>query len=774
MDERKIELLAPAGNIDSFKAAVNAGADAIYMGLGKHNARVMAKNFTLQDYIECLNYAHVRGVKVYLTLNTLVQDEEIQDAIEMLISLYEYGLDAVILQDIGLASLIHKVLPELHMHASTQMSAYSLEQVKFLEKLGFKRVVLARELTLDEIKYITSNTDVEIEAFIHGALCVSLSGQCLMSLAIGTRSANRGACAQPCRMKYSLHTANKQVEPSTYILSKKDIYGLDILKDIVDSGIVSLKIEGRNKIPEYVALVISMYRKYLDRYLKEGKTDIDLKDEKDIIQIFNRSGKSHGYLKGIQYKNSITTLTPKNTGIYLGEVLEQKGKLVKVKLEENIGLHDGIEIYSDNNVSSTIVTCIKDESQKLINSKVEKGSIVYLGDIKESVKAKDKIFKTSSYELNNNIQTRFLQKSIRKRELVLNVTIKKDAPVTLSTIINNEMYTYNTNIVPEDAINKEITLEDLYTVFSKTQDSGIKFEKVVGFVQKGLFLRVSQLNEIRRNFVSKIESKFYITNDVTDARKELKKQMELKDFKKGTKKALKNVLSIYIYNKEAKYDIDFERKYNEKVDRIDFQANDYIKNEEDIFHKYSRYNLGINISNFVLKNLDRYIVGNLERLLQKGLKTIILGSFRYIELVLELKKKYDFTLVADYSFNITNSYSAMFFKKLGFDIIVPSFDTSNEQINLMDRYVEIELIEDYITVMTSRYCILGSFVANRKKDEPCSAPCTKAKYYLLDSYKEKYDIVCNNVDCTMRIIKKHKLDKNNLNRGITSIRNNIV
>lgn len=774
MNDRKIELLAPAGNIDSFKAAVNAGADAVYMGLGKHNARVMAKNFTLQDYIECLDYAHVRGVKVYLTLNTLVEDEEIQDAMEMLISLYEHGLDAVILQDIGLASLIHKVLPDLHMHASTQMSAYSLEQVKFLEKLGFKRVVLARELTLDEIKYITSNTDVEIEAFIHGALCVSVSGQCLMSLAIGTRSANRGACAQPCRMKYSLHTSNKEVEPSTYILSKKDIYGLDILQDIVDSGIVSLKIEGRNKIPEYVALVISTYRKYLDRYLEKGKTDIDPKDEKDIIQIFNRSGKSHGYLKGVQYKNSITTLTPKNTGLYLGQVLEQKGKLVKVKLEEDIDLHDGIEIYSENNVSSTIVTCIKDEKQKLINSKVEKGSIVYLGDIKENVKTKDKIFKTSNYELNNAIQNRFLQKSIRKRELVLNVAIKKDTPVTLSAIVNNEMYTYNTNIIPEEAINKEISLDDLYSTFSKTQDAGIKFEKVVGFVQKGLFLRVSQLNEIRRNFVSKIESKFYITNDVSDVRKKLKKNMELRDFKKGTKKALKNVLSIYTYNKEAKYDVDFERKYNEKVDRIDIQANDYIKYEEDIFHKYSRYNLGISISNFVLNNLDRYIVGNLERLLQKGVRTIILGSFRYIELILELKKKYDFTLVADYTFNITNSYSAIFFKNLGFDVIVPSFDTSNEQINLMDRYVEIELIDDYITVMTSRYCILGSFVAGRKEGELCNAPCTKDKYYLLDSYKEKYHIVCNNVDCTMRVVKKHKLNKNNLNRGIISIRNNIV
>ena len=207
-----IELLAPAGNEDSFKAAVNAGANAVYMGLGKHNARVMAKNFTLESYIDCINYAHIRGVKVYLTLNTLVLDEEIKEALELLAKLYEVGLDAVLVQDIGLARLIHKVFPKLDLHASTQMSVYSLKQVEYLKTLGFKRVVLARELSLEEIKYITSNTDVEIEVFTHGALCVSVSGQCLMSLAIGTRSANRGACAQPCRMPYTLYKENEKIE----------------------------------------------------------------------------------------------------------------------------------------------------------------------------------------------------------------------------------------------------------------------------------------------------------------------------------------------------------------------------------------------------------------------------------------------------------------------------------------------------------------------------------------------------------------------------------
>lgn len=772
----KLELLAPAGNEESFIAAVNAGADAVYMGLGKHNARVMAKNFTLSTYINCIHYAHIRGVKVYLTLNTLVSDEEINEALDMLIKLYEVGLDAVILQDIGLADIIHKVMPNLHMHASTQMSAYSLEQVKFLESLGFKRVVLARELTLEEIKYITDNTDVEIEAFVHGALCVSVSGQCLLSLAIGTRSANRGACAQPCRMRYTLCKDNERLIPKTYILSKKDIFGLDILDNIINSNITSLKIEGRNKSPEYVSLVVSKYRKYIDEYVNKNTFNVDLNDEKDLLQMFNRNGKSHGYLDGVKYKDSITTLSPKNTGLYLGEVIEKKGKYVKVKLEEDIDLHDGIEIYSKKGVSSTIVTCINDSKMRLINKKCNKGDVVYIGDIKEDyINPKDKIYKTSRYKLNLELQNKYVQKNIRQRNLVLNVTIKKDSPITLSAIINDEMYIYNTNVIPEESINKELTLEDLNNVFSKTQDTGIRFEKAVGYLEKGLFLRVSELNEIRRNFVAKVEEKYKVKNDISKCNNLLKIALDEKNkYKKKNINQSKNILSVFSYDDKKEYDDIYSKKYGRKIERIDFQINDYIKNSTSIFHKYSKYNLGVIIPNLVLNNLDKYIKDNLERLLQQGVKTIILGTFKYISLIQELKKKYEFILVADYSFNISNTYSAIFMKNLGFDVITPAFDADINQINEMSKYVNIELVDDYIIAMTSRYCILGSFIQDRKVGELCSSPCTSGGYYLEDTYGEKYDIVCSNIDCVMKILKEHKLKKEGLNKNLSYIRNNMI
>ena len=753
MGEKVVELLAPAGNISSFKAAINAGADAIYMGFGKYNARAMAQNFTLDEYIKCLDYAHIRGVKVYLTLNTLVEDSDIKEILEMLLKLYEYGLDAVILQDIGLANIIHKVFPDLHMHASTQMSAYSLEQVKFLEEIGFKRVVLARELSLEEIKYIVNNTEVEIEAFIHGALCVSLSGQCLMSLSIGNRSANKGECAQPCRMKYELYDFKDNKLEDTYLLSKKDIYGLDILKDIIESNITSLKIEGRNKTPEYVAYVTSKYRKYIDLYNNNKNFKLDNDDQKNLLQIFNRSGKSHGYLKGVEYKNSITTMSPKNTGIFLGKVMEKKGKHIKLKLESSIDLHDGIEIYNDKETVSTIVTSIKDNNFKQINSSVEKGNIVYIGDIKQNVNVNDKIYKTSSSNLNDEIRNKYLKRCIRRRKIELNIKIKNNETIKLFTKLLGKEYVYDTLIVPQKSQNKPVNIDVIRQVFSKTQDNGIEFSSINAQIEDGLFVKISSLNEARRNFVSMLEEKCCIRRNIENiSNNTLSKKIE----NCKTIFNFKNILSVYNYNRNINYEKYYLEKYNKSLDRIDFQVKDYIKYQDEILSIYSKYNLGINLGNFTLKNTDKYIKENLEFLLKNGVNIVIIGSYRYIKLLTELKKKYDFYIVADYTLNINNIYSANFVNSLGIDIIVPDFDCSEKQFNNICKYFNVEVVDDYITVMTSRYCMLGSFIGRKNEKNICSAPCKSGNYYLLDKYKEKYNIITNNYDCTMSIVKRNQ------------------
>lgn len=279
-----IELLSPAGDFDCLKSAVQNGANAVYFGAGSFSARAFASNFHDDALEKAITYAKLRGVKTHLTLNTLIKNNEMQDAIEIAKKAYNYGIDAIIVQDLGLASFLIKNFPNLDVHASTQLSVHNLEGVLKLQELGFSRVVLSRELSLQEIEYICKNSNIEIEVFVHGALCISYSGQCLFSSMIGGRSGNRGMCAQPCRLPYELisydnFNKNPVSIDKGYILSPRDLCGLDYLSELVNVGVSCLKIEGRMKTPEYVATVTRIYRQYLDQ--------IQNKDNLKLERFFN-------------------------------------------------------------------------------------------------------------------------------------------------------------------------------------------------------------------------------------------------------------------------------------------------------------------------------------------------------------------------------------------------------------------------------------------------------------------------------------------------------
>ena len=295
--KREVELLAPAGSYDIAIAAINAGADAVYLGGENFGARANAENLKTEEIVDVLNYAHLNGRKVYLTINTLLKNKEIKnDLYDFLRPLYENGLDSVIVQDIGVLLFVKKYFPELKIHASTQMTIEGKETVKWLKDLGAKRVVLPRELSIDEIKDL-KGTDIEIESFVHGALCYCYSGQCLLSSFIGGRSGNRGRCAQPCRLPYDVLYDGMLINESDekYILSPKDICALYLLPDIIDAGVTSLKIEGRIKKKEYVCGVVSIYRKYLDAILDGEKFEVDENDIKLLMDLFNRHGFNESY-----------------------------------------------------------------------------------------------------------------------------------------------------------------------------------------------------------------------------------------------------------------------------------------------------------------------------------------------------------------------------------------------------------------------------------------------------------------------------------------------
>ncbi len=345
-----MELLAPAGGMAQVKAAVQSGADAVYLGAGSFSARAGAENFDSEQLKAAVDYCHLYNVKVHCALNTLIKESEFSAALETAAEINRCGVDAIIIQDIGLASVIKKAMPDIELHGSTQMTVTSLEGVRYLEEKGFSRVVLARELSYEEIKYITAHAKAEIEVFVHGAICQCYSGQCLMSSVLGGRSGNRGRCAQPCRQKYDLLENGKSCADA-YALSPKDMALIDHLKELRKAGVSSLKIEGRLKSPEYVSAVTGIYRKYIDHTVKVSDEDMQ-----ELKNAFSRSGFTDGYFTGKTGREMMSHKNPANNSgsTYTDKAKERAaGKFIR-KIPVNIfaSVTDGdvlrVTMYDDD------------------------------------------------------------------------------------------------------------------------------------------------------------------------------------------------------------------------------------------------------------------------------------------------------------------------------------------------------------------------------------------------------------------------------------------
>jgi len=769
-----IELLSPAGNIESFEAALKGKANAIYMGLENFNARAMAENFSIDDYKKCILKAHILNVKIYLTINTLIFDNEVEDALKIVLELYNVGLDAVIIQDIGLATKIHELVPDLPLHASTQMSVYSLEQVKFLEStIGFKRVVLAREITFDEIKYIKENTNIELEVFVHGALCVSFSGQCLMSKMIGDRSANRGSCAQPCRKRYSIVDKNNNVlvKPA-YILSKKDTYGLEYINKLKDIGITSLKIEGRNRTPEYVYTVTSTYRKYLD----ENKTQIEISDVKSIMQVFNRSGLCKNYLENVKKEESISYKTPKNTGIYLGKVYSTKKDYIKLKLEENIDIHDGIEIYTkEGKLVSTIVTCIRDENYNIVNHEMKKGEYVFLGDIKGKVNKDDLIYKTSNSKLNREVQSIIQDNSnYKKREIKVDIFASLNEKIKYTFEINNKKIEVLSDDICEKSENKSLSKLDFENNFAKNHDSLFELKINKFDIENNLFIKVSVLNSLRIKLLNKLGEEFIIdrkidikkliSNSLSKEKRNNEKENNLQDNN--------NSLFVYDYDENINY-IKYYEKFDDKRKLSRLYINilygyNNIDKIGSIIEKYKNLDVYLYIPNVVLKNGEEYINKNIDSIIKLGIKGFVLSSYHFYNLIIKYKEKYNLKLVADYKLNISNAISCKFIKDLGFDALMPSIETDEDTINNMKKIMNLEILKNKVTVMTTRYCVLSSFLRD-KNNKKCSMPCLKNKYKLMDERNYTYDIYASYIDCISDYVRSYKSSySDNINNNFSN------
>ncbi|KAM3110727.1 DUF3656 domain-containing U32 family peptidase [Phormidesmis sp. 146-33] len=515
------ELLAPAGHWDCAKAAVENGADAIYFGLERFNARMRAENFSEADLPDLMEFLHIRGVKGYVTLNTLIFPQELVEAAQYLRTIIAAGVDAAIVQDVGICRLIRHLSPDFPIHASTQMTITSAAGVEFAESIGAQLVVLARECSLKEIHkiqhQITQQKSLPLEVFVHGALCVAYSGQCLTSESLGGRSANRGECAQACRMPYELLSDGRVVElgDRKYLLSPQDLAGLDVLPELVKTGVTSLKIEGRLKSPEYVANVTRVYRQALDRVMQSAQPEANstpltphsshpTPDRYNLEMAFSR-GLSTGWFEGINNQELVHARFGKKRGVYLGEVTQIRGEQVTIQLEAPVKPGDGIVFDSGHPEAA------------------EQGGRVYTVDLYDreavlsfgrsalnlrKIHLGDRVWKTSDPELDRQVRQSFTGEHPQfQRPISLEVHgAVGQKLIAIARDLSGNLVQVESEMALVEAHSKPLTSDRLQEQLGRLGNTPFLLETLTNSVQGSVMLPVSELNRLRREIVTQLET----------------------------------------------------------------------------------------------------------------------------------------------------------------------------------------------------------------------------------------------------------------------------
>lgn len=775
MNNKNIELLAPAGSWEAFIAAVENGADAVYLGGKLFNARQSAGNFDSRQLKEALDYAHLRDVKIYLTMNTLLNDDEMEAALKQVEEAYEMGIDAIIVQDLGLARQIRKLFPDLDLHASTQMTIYNPEGVKGMEELGFQRAVLARELSLQEIRRIAKETPLEIEVFIHGALCISYSGQCLMSSIIGGRSGNRGKCAQPCRLKYELvggdgnpvdFNRNRTKSctgcdetASGYIMSPKDLCSINELKELVQAGVTSFKIEGRMKTSEYVATVVRIYRKYLDKILEDRTDPVAEQDIKELTQIFNRGGFSKGYLRGKTGRDMMAYEKPKNWGLHLGEVLEYDwtAKTVKVKLKEDIAIGDGMEVWNGEEVSpGTIVTDIRVGGKPVKEAK--KGEIAALGSVKGKISRGDKVYKTSSKLLTQSARESFEGKGVKKTGICGYLTVKQGRPVQLLVKDNrgNEAIVSG-EILPEAAINRPLTVERLQEQIGKTGATPFVFTDLQVELEENLSLPVSEINNLRRTALEQLESKrsrSFERNLSTEQKNAMEKLLHFPGNSRN--KSGKPKISLFLYTYEETLNLE-----ELEADRIYLPVSAMFeetgRNRLEKALAYKQQEIFLWVPNITRGNYDRLLETRLQQAVELGIDGILVGNAGALTWT---RKFPNLNVMGDFSLNAYNSYSLEQLSESGFSGTTLSLELTlaqMEELRDLPAFQKEAVVYGRIPLMTSEYCPVGSIKGDHHAGNRCNLACTRGSYRLKDRMGMEFPVICDRIDCRSTILNANVL-----------------
>lgn len=661
----KHELLAPAGNMECLKQAIFSGADAVYVGCKKFGARKFASNFTNDEIIEAIKLCHLYGVKIYATMNTLVKNDEVDSFLNQVEFLHKNGIDAILIQDFGMLCLVLEKYPNLEVHASTQANTSSKETAELFYKLGVKRVVFSREMSLEEINSI--DVPIEKEVFVHGALCICYSGCCLMSSQIGHRSGNLGECAGSCRLPYTLKHNGKILANNKYLLSTKELNTSTNFKELLESNISCFKIEGRMKSPEYVGFITRFYRNLIDNY---EQTNIK-KANSELKTIFNR-GFTTGHLFNCTEEELMNTKSPNHIGLQIGKVIEVTKDKIKIKLDKPLNQQDGIRFLNSN--KGLIVNYLYNKNKKLVNTATD---ICYI-DNKVGLTENDIVCKTIDYNLNKSL------KELPSRKIPVTITVEAHINKNLSIELiddQNNKISLQGNIV-EKARTEAITQERIKQQASKLGNTPFECKNVHLKCDEEIFISIKELNDIRRSAVEKLIKK----------RQNCKVKFESKnvEFKKlQTEKMSPGIVAI------VKTEEQLLTCLSNNIERIYTEVKplyEKYKCKQTVFYKSKRCQLELkdNVYN----------------------SSLVSDYFDF--------SKYE-ELSGDYSLNVYNIYTAYYLHKLGIQAVTLSVELSQLEIEQFIRLYESTFKEKSTFQMlcygTVENMIIKGNILNINKDD---------------------------------------------------------
>ncbi len=757
-----VELLAPAGSREALVAAVESGANAVYLAGNMFGARAYASNFDEEGLKDAVRFAHLRGVLINVTVNTIVGDEELPALRDYLRFLYEAGADAVLVQDLGVAKIARETVPELPLHASTQMTVHSLEGVLALQELGFTRVVLSRELSLKEIRYICSHSQVEIEVFMHGALCVCYSGQCLMSSMIGGRSGNRGRCAQPCRLPYDLVDENGNDvlgdKAGKYLLSPRDMNTIEVLPELIEAGVASLKIEGRMKRPEYVATVVSTYREAIDRhYAGEGYL-VTQQERDNLAQIFNRDFTT-AYLLDRPGKDMMSDRRPNNRGLMVGRVesYDRQSGQVTVKLAGPLAVGDQVDFWVKvgGRVTADIKELWADSGQVIARG--EAGDVVRFA-LSKAVHVHDRLFKVYDAALMEKAKESYKSGApIRRIGIKAEVFAAEGKPLSI-VFTDEEGHTASavTEFLAEPALKRPLTEEIIRKQVDRLGTSVFALQELVCHIEGAVMVPMSEINEARRKAAEALEQQRlaelppynYPPLDGRESWPACEQRGNIPQSR----------LMVSVDSLEQ-----METAIEGGADGILFGGESYHHSHlsDEVYRKAwelarkAGVRFDINTPRILKMNAQKSVENLLNSCKDFPPDAVHVHNIGTLSLV---KKLTDFPIHADYSLISYNKIALSALQGLGVMEATLSPELNEGQMKKLAKESTIPLtaiVHGRLELMVSEYCVTGSFLGGAGQ-KTCSQPCTKGRYFLKDRKEALFPLVMDQY-CHMHVLNSKTL-----------------